>query len=52
MEIELEDIEYILDKYGLEKILADHQMTVAMALDVLESCRYVDLEQYLYDTDD
>jgi len=42
-----DDIEYILDSYGLNKILSDHNLTKIHVLESLEDVGLIYLEQYL-----
>lgn len=44
--MELEDIEYIIERYGVERILEDNRLSWALVLQILDECRYVDLEEY------
>lgn len=41
------DIEYVVDCYGMNKILYDHNLTKINVLEILEELHYVDLEKYL-----
>lgn len=44
--MEIEDIEDIIDKYGVERVLEDHRLSWAVVLQILDECRYIDLEDY------
>jgi len=41
-----EEVEYILEAYGLDRILEDNQMELVDILDILNDLGYLDLEQY------
>lgn len=41
------EIEDLLDKYGLERILEDSGLVIADVIDILEETGFIDLEQYI-----
>jgi len=41
-----EEVEYILEAYGLDRILEDNQMELVDILEILNDLGYIDLEQY------
>jgi len=41
-----EEVEYILEAYGLDRILEDNQMDLVDILEILSDLGYIDLEQY------
>lgn len=41
-----EEVEYILEAYGLDRILEDNQMELVEILEILNDLGYLDLEQY------
>jgi hypothetical protein len=41
-----EEVEYILEAYGLDRILEDNQMKLVDILEILNDLGYIDLEQY------
>jgi len=43
-----EEVEYILEAYGLDRILEDNQMGLVDILEILNDLGYIDLEQYEY----
>ena len=45
-----EEVEYILEAYGLDRILEDNQMELVDILDILNDLGYLDLEQYYDDS--
>lgn len=42
-----DDIEYILDGYGLNRILSDNELTKINLLQILLDHDYIDLQRYL-----
>jgi hypothetical protein len=44
-------IEEVLERYGLDRILHDNQMSVTEVLDILDELGFIYLDMYLDDTD-
>lgn len=44
--MKLSEIEDILERYGLDRILEDNQMTLTEVLDLLVDLGYLELEMY------
>jgi len=49
MVMETKDIEVILERYGLERILEDNRVTLLEIVDILEQLGYINLEMYQED---
>jgi len=47
-----ERLEYILENYGIERILEDNRWTMLEVLDLLEELGYICLDMYVSDVDD
>jgi len=44
--VKLEEIENILERYGLERILEDNRVSLVEIVDLLVDLGYLDLEMY------
>jgi len=47
--MKLEAIEYMLEAYGIDRILEDNRMSLAEAIDILVDLGYLELEMYQSD---
>jgi hypothetical protein len=50
--MKLTRVKWILEAYGLERILEDNQMMLSEALDILCDLGYIDLDMYLREEPD